>query len=259
MRFSTDELTPGEGLSSTGIGFVVESEKEACVYNLRAEVAGESGNLPLGKALFYSPERGNLIGEVVALVFPGLPEEETESFRARYFDSLTAQRFGGNRADYLERMRTLAGVGSVKIIPAWNGEGTVKVIFTDENGCEPSSKLVDEIQRAVEGFAPIGHTVTVVPAKPVLLDITASLTYEEGADKDAVESAVMDALLDRFDLLAQEWHDRDASVVRYANRCACIVGCSGVAGVTDLAVGGMRETITLAPDEIPMPGDILLA
>ena len=259
VRFPTDGIGVGERFSTAGIGFTVESRKEDCVFTLRAESAGESGNLPLGKTAFYSEERGSIVAEVVALTSPGLPEEDTESFRARYFDSLSAQSFGGNRADYAERMRSLAGVGSVKIIPAWNGEGTVKVIFTDSEGNEPSEELVVQVQNAVDGFAPIGHTVTVVPAVPVVMDVTAALTYEEGADVDAVQTAVMDALVDRFDLLAQEWHDREASVVRYAKLYACVLDCAGVAGVTDLAVGGARETLTLAPDEIPILGDILLA
>lgn len=56
-----------------------------------------------------------------ALLIPGEDEEDTEAFRQRYFDSLEAQAFGGNRADYLEKVNAIPGVGGVRIHRAWNG------------------------------------------------------------------------------------------------------------------------------------------
>jgi len=258
VKFPTDDIPLGSVCTTDGQSFSVESRKEEFVYRLRAKASGEIGTLALGKRLFYSEHFGSVLCEVVGIASPGLSEEDTESFRARYFDSLSAQSFGGNRADYVERTRAIAGVGDVKILPSWNGEGTVKVIFTDENGEAPSEELVAQVQKLVEEFAPIGHTVTVVPANPVFLDVSATLEYEEGADVDAVQTAVMDALVDRFDLLVQEWHDREESIVRFGKIHACILDCVGVAGVTDLAVAGGHETLTLRPDEIPSLGDLVI-
>ena len=258
VKFPTDSLEIGSTCTTDGQAFSVESRKEESEYRLRAKTSGEIGNLALGKTLFYSAQAGSLLCDVLSIVSPGLPEEDTESFRARYFDSLSAQSFGGNRADYVERTRAIPEVGSVKILPAWNGEGTVKVIFTDENGAAPSEDLVKTVQEQVEGFAPIGHTVTVAPASPVFLDVSAKLEYEEDVDVDAVQTAVMDALVDRFDLLVQEWHDREQSIVRYGKIHACILDCAGVAGVTDLVIAGGSESLTLRPEEIPELGDLVI-
>ena len=59
--------------------------------------------------------------QITARLIPGENEEDTEAFRKRYFDSLNLQAFGGNRADYLQKVNAIPGVGGVKIYPAWNG------------------------------------------------------------------------------------------------------------------------------------------
>ena len=59
---------------------------------------------------------------ISAVVIPGEDEEDTEVFRQRYMDSLNAQAFGGNRADYLEKVNAIPGVGGVKVYRVWNSD-----------------------------------------------------------------------------------------------------------------------------------------
>lgn len=59
---------------------------------------------------------------VTALLIPGEDEEATEIFRQRYFSSLHAQAFGGNRQDYIEKVNAIPGVGAVKVYRAWNSD-----------------------------------------------------------------------------------------------------------------------------------------
>lgn len=59
---------------------------------------------------------------VSALLIPGEDEEDTELFRQRYFNSLNLQAFGGNKADYLEKVNKVPGVGGVKVYRAWNSD-----------------------------------------------------------------------------------------------------------------------------------------
>ena len=44
---------------------------------------------------------------ITALLIPGEDEEDTEVFRQRYFNSLNAQAFGGNRIDYIEKVNEM--------------------------------------------------------------------------------------------------------------------------------------------------------
>lgn len=228
-------------------------------YALTCMEKGEVGNIPSGEVRTVDAVAGVERGEIVRILTPGAEEEETEAFRARYFETLTAQAFGGNRADYTERIGKIDGVGSVKIIPAWNGEGTVKAVITDEYGAAPRAELLERVQTEVDGFAPIGHVVTVSAITPVKLDITATLTIEDGYDRDVVETEVMDALVDRFALIQTAWHNEEETVVRYSKLHACILNCTGVAGVTDLLVGGATQNITLTAEQMPSLGEMVFA
>jgi len=228
-------------------------------YALTCMEKGEVGNIPSGEVRLVDAVEGVERGEIIRILTPGAEEEETEAFRARYFETLTAQAFGGNRADYTERIGKLDGVGSVKIIPAWNGEGTVKAVITDEYGTVPSEEILRAVQAEVDGFAPIGHTVTVSAVTPVKIDITATLEMEDGFDRDTVETEVMDALVDRFALMQTAWHNEEETVVRYSKLHACILNCTGVAGVTDLRVGGRDQNITLTAEQMPLLGEMVFA
>lgn len=53
--------------------------------------------------------------ELVELLIPGDDEEETEVFRQRVLDSFQSQAFGGNQADYKEKVLAMPGVGDVKL------------------------------------------------------------------------------------------------------------------------------------------------
>ena len=77
-----------------------------------------------------------------------------------------SQAFGGNIADYKNKVELLPGVGAVKVFPVWNGGGTVKIVLVDSEWSVPSSELVEEVQEAIDpvgtqgtgvGLAPIGH------------------------------------------------------------------------------------------------------
>ena len=52
------------------------------------------------------------------LLIPGDDEEETEAFRQRVLDSFQSQAFGGNQADYREKVLAMPGVGTSKSTPS---------------------------------------------------------------------------------------------------------------------------------------------
>lgn len=91
-------------------------------YELTCETAGEIGNAWSGQVLPIDYVEGLTSCTITGLLVPGEDEEDTEAFRKRYFDSLNAQAFGGNRADYLEKINAIPGVGGVKVYRAWNGD-----------------------------------------------------------------------------------------------------------------------------------------
>ena len=103
--------------------------------------------------------------------------ETDDALRERYLEWVTAPEFGGNISDYQVKVKSLTGVGGCKVIPVWDGGGTVKLIITNSTYGVPDESLVDYVQEQVDptgdqtglGIAPIGHVVTVVGAEQASL------------------------------------------------------------------------------------------
>lgn len=108
-RFSIGELN-----------YYVSADRGNGTYELTCETAGEAGNNYTGMVIPIEYVEGLETCTVTSILVPGEDEEDTEVFRQRYFDSLNAQAFGGNRIDYIEKVNAIPGVGGVKVYRAWN-------------------------------------------------------------------------------------------------------------------------------------------
>ena len=113
-------LKMGERFSIGDLNYFVSMEKSAGVYEITCETAGEAGNDYGGTVIPIEYIPGLETCQITARLIPGEDEEDTEAFRKRYFDSLNRHAFGGNRADYIQRVNALPGVGGVKVYRAWN-------------------------------------------------------------------------------------------------------------------------------------------
>ncbi|MFQ8958061.1 MAG: baseplate J/gp47 family protein [Eubacterium sp.] len=51
-----------------------------------------------------------------AVIVPGVDEEDVETFRERYFSSLQSKAFGGNREDYINKIKENSQVGACKVM-----------------------------------------------------------------------------------------------------------------------------------------------
>lgn len=150
-------------------------------YAITCETVGEAGNDFIGTVVPIEYIQGLETCTITALLIPGENEEDTEVFRQRYFDSLHSQAFGGNKADYIEKINAIAGVGGVKIYRAWNkGIRPADFIPTNEvsEWISGLSDLSDGVkawldavyQAAVNGLLTVGGTV-----KAVIIDSTFSV------------------------------------------------------------------------------------
>jgi uncharacterized phage protein gp47/JayE len=111
-------------LENEALNYVVVEHLDGCNYSVQCETIGAIGNRYFGDLI---PAEGEYIpglrrAELVDLLIPGEDEEETEHFRQAYKDSFLSRAFGGNRADYVQRVMALPGVGAVKVYPVWNHE-----------------------------------------------------------------------------------------------------------------------------------------
>lgn len=104
------------------MNYVVTKRLSPRQYQVQCETPGVVGNQYMGQMIPMDYIQGLETAELTDILIPGEDEEDTEHLRQRYFDSFSEQSFSGNRADYLEKVRSIEGVGDVKITRVWNGD-----------------------------------------------------------------------------------------------------------------------------------------
>jgi len=260
----------GSRFSLNTLNYIVIAKIENHVFQLRCETAGTVGNLESGDLIPIDYIDGLTSAVLTDVLIPGEDEETTEHLRARYFNSLKSQAFGGNIQDYVEKTLALDGVGGVKIYPVWNGGGTVKVVFLNSEFQIPSATLIDAVQTALDpipnnglglGITPIGHIVTVEGVSGETVNITTHLTFESGWDWDAVKPYVEQAIDSYFHDLATEWdsvnwrNDPTATLtVRISQIETRLLGVQGILDIENTTLNGQAQNLPLNVNSIPVRG-----
>lgn len=112
----------GQRFNIGNMNYVVTKQIVPGEYEMQCETSGIIGNQYLGQMIPMEYIAGLETAELIEILIPGEDEEETEALRQRYFDSFNEQSFGGNRADYLSKVKSIDGVGDCKVIRVWNSD-----------------------------------------------------------------------------------------------------------------------------------------
>lgn len=247
------------------LNYVVTEKISNGVYKLQCETAGSNGNVESGTLIPIDYIEGLEIATLTEVLIPGEDEEDTEHLRQRYFDSLDSQAFGGNQKDYKEKINALNGVGGVKVYPAWNGGGTVKLVIINSNHELPSSTLIDNVQTAIAptqnqgvgaGIAPIGHIVTVLGCGKTTVDISTSITCQQGWDWEALKPYAEQAIDKYFKELASEWDVTENLIVRISQIEIRLLNLTGVLDIADTTLNGNAQNLSIDADNIPVRGEV---
>ena len=236
------EVPNGTRFSIEALHYTVTDKIDDTHYKIQCETPGTEGNRYFGT----------------------LTPVDYETFRKRYFDNIQAQSFGGNIADYKQRVGAISGVGGVRVYPVWNGPGTVKVIFTTSQNGVPTDDLIQEVQTMVDpeqnhgiglGLAPIGHTVTVQGAKAFTVDVSANITCVQGHTWDDIAPNVETAVDTYLASLSAKWADGNA-VVRLSQTEAHILDVDGVLDVEAVTLNGTAANLPVPDEDIPVRGTV---
>lgn len=121
--FTPDTIdVTGQRFNIGDVNYVVTELISPGQYQVQCESLGTVGNQYLGQMIPIDYIQGLETAELTEILIPGENEEETEDLRQRYFDSFNEQSFGGNHADYLAKVRSIEGIGDVKVTRVWNGD-----------------------------------------------------------------------------------------------------------------------------------------
>lgn len=257
---STVELSAGLRFNCDEVNYTITEKISAGHYKLEAETLGTVGNKYTGLLLPIQTVNGLETAQIAAVLIPAEDGDTTDTLREKYYASIDGEAFGGNVADYREKVNAITGVGGTKVYPVWNGGGTVKLTIIASDFTAPSTELISKVQTAIDpeqnhgeglGLAPIGHSVTVTGAKYADIAITANVTFASGWNWENGKSQIVSAANAYLDELCKAWADSETTVVRISQIETHLLTADCVVDVDGTTVNGDTKNIELAADEIP--------
>lgn len=264
---TTLKLEIGTRFSCDNLNYIISEKVTDGVYQLMCETEGTEGNVHLGTLIPIDYIAGLETAKLTELLIPAEDDETVDHLRERYLNSMSSQAFGGNIADYKEKVITLpdVAVGGVKVTPVWNGGGTVKLTIIDAQFGVPSEELVDAVQNEIDpvghqgegvGLAPIGHVVTVVGVQSETVNIVTNITYQTGWDWESAKTYVLDAIDQYFHELSKEWDENENLIIRISQLESRVLNCEGVLDISGTTLNGSDANLSLAADAIPIRGTV---
>lgn len=239
-------------------------------YKVQCETVGVEGNKYFGTMIPINYIPGLSKCELTELLIPGEDEEDTEVFRKRWRDSFNATAFGGNRADYMEKIKAIPGVGGAKCYRTTNElnelvGGHVKCVIIASDYSVPSPELVNTVQQEIDptqdmegyGLAPIGHIAHIQAVIGTVINITSNITYESGIAFDDIKTQIESVVDNYFLSLSQSWETSSSIIVRISQIESAILTVQGVQDIADTLLNGDDSNVILTPDEIPIRGDVV--
>lgn len=255
----------GSRFSLDTINFVVTERIENCIYRMQCETIGTIGNKFLGDIIPIEYIKGLKWAKITEILIPGEDEEDTESIRRRYFESINNVAFGGNIADYKQKVHAISGVGGVKVTPIWNGPGTVKLTILASDYNPPNTVFVNDMQELADpdgqhgrgmGFAPIGHWVTVVGAIPLAINIETKLTLQQDYTWEMIQPNAEEIIEEYLLELRKKWEDSKNLVVRISQIETRFLDLEGVIDIAETKINGAERNLMIESDQVPMKGEL---
>ncbi len=264
-RFNLDELNYVATAFIESAEEPVEGDTTSAFYyyQMQCETLGTEGNKYFGELSSIDYINKDLEGSLVELLIPAEDEEDTEMLRKRYLSSFNSHPFGGNKQDYIQKTDDLPGVGGTVVIPVWNGGGTVKLIIINTEYDVASETLIKTVEEAIDpdpkgtgdGIAPIGHTVTVVSADRLYVNIACTLTLLEGYSLSSITEKVREELEAYLLELRKLW-EKGGLIVRISQIETRILSIAGVIDVLNTTINGSDSNLVLESSQLPVLGTL---
>lgn len=256
----------GSRFSLDSLNYITKEKISTGMYKLECETAGAIGNGNFGILVPISYIKGLSSAKLTELLIPGEDEEDTEIFRQRYFDSFNPEAFGGNEADYKEKVKKIQGVGGLKVYPIWAGGGTVKLVILNSEFKKPTTELIDLVQTTVDpvqnqgkglGTAPVGHVVTVVGIEEETINIKLNnITYQNGGNWDSVQLRVTEVIEKYFEELNKTWENNEHLIIRISQIESRLLEIPEILDLSDTLINNASGNFHLGPNSIALRGGI---
>ncbi|MDP4109325.1 MAG: baseplate J/gp47 family protein [Bacillota bacterium] len=258
-------IDAGRRFSGGGLVYSLTEAVSAGTFKLTCETAGEAGNIYSGGLIPVDYITGLGKAELSDVLTAGENEETDAALRRRYLSNIASQPFGGNIADYKTKVNAIPGVGGVKVTPAWNGGGTVKLTVISSDFGMPSAELVALVKSIMDpeentgkgrGLAPIGHVVTVAGATGASINVSAAFTLKSGYTWADVSGYIEAAVKAYFSELSETWEESAQLYVRLSRIESAVLSVAGIEDIQNTKINGAASNLALGTDKIPLLGTV---
>lgn len=250
-------IVPKGSQFSTASGVLFEAISEYVVkgkqqIEVRAVEAGVNGNVNANTITTISMSIPGIISvNNEEATSDGFEEETDDMLRERYLLHVRYPGTSGNTMHYYEWAMSIPGVGGAKVIPTWNGPGTVKVIVVNSEFKPASDKLVKAVKDYIETVRPTTAMVTVASAinKPINVSVTI-----EGRDFNL--STFKDLMRGYLIELEKMVITRDEKVKLSIAKIGSLILDAGAVDYQNLRINNSDKSIVINVDDLPILGAV---
>jgi uncharacterized phage protein gp47/JayE len=244
-------VTIGSRWGINDVSYSITALLSTNVYSATCETAGIIGNTYSG-TLSNIDNTSDVTATIGDIITAGTDKETDASLRTRFFEKVQDPATSGNIAQYKQWALSVSGVGGAKVIPLWNGNGTVKILIVNSS-MSIESDLESSVSAYIETVRPIGSTVTVTSPTGLSIGITATVTLDGSATLAAVQASFISSV---SAYLKSEVFTTYS--VSYAKIGSLLLSTDGVSDYGALLVNGGTANITIPAADIPIAGTITL-
>ena len=220
---------------------------------LRCETYGTVGNEYTGTILPLTAIPDLVEAKITGTHIPAQDTESDDELRTRVINKLNSLSFGGNIDAYIKKVSGIDGVGTCKVFPAWQYNGSVLLSVVDSSYEPITQSFADRIKEEIDpeessgqgiGFAPIGHYVTVTTPIKSNVKVQFHLDLEADVTIGNVQNECEQKIKEYFNSVRHEFYQDKTLGIYRARIIDKILEIPEVLNVTDVLLNDVDADIT---------------
>lgn len=181
----------------------------------------------------------------------GTDIESDQDFKERFFYLRRHKGTSGNVDDYINWGLSVDGVKHVKVVPRYNGAGSVKVVIMGEKNRNVETEVLENAKKLIESKRPLTvKDLKIVTPTPVPINISATVESDV-TDLEFIKSSLSN--------LVSDYLLNSTNEITYTKIAGILSSIDDVIDYKDLTVNGSTANIKLQDEQIGSVGEITLS
>lgn len=185
----------------------------------------------------------------------GTDPETDAQLRTRYYMFFRDRATSNNPAHYRQWAMEVDGVGQVRVVRAFNGPLSVKVILLDNRYQSADGELINNVDAHIRTRQSFDvEELLVVSATPILINIDTDLILADGYDDAQVKNNIADNIRNWLsDYIDPLWVRESVS---YYDIISIVKQTEGVIDINTLTVNGGTANIPIGIEQVAEMGTV---